>query len=55
MSKENSYRGPVIYQNGQYKHHCIISGEFKWFQGHEEIYFADIKVCECLFHGGLIK
>jgi len=55
MPKENPYRGPVIYQNGQYKYHCMISGEFKWFQGYEEIYFEDIKVYECFFHGGLIK
>jgi len=55
VSKENPYRGPVIYQNGQYKYHCIINGEFNWFQGHEEIYFEDIKVFECFFHGGVIK
>jgi len=55
VSKENPYRGPVIYQNGQYKYHCIISGEFNWFQGREEIYFNDIKVYECFFHGGSIK
>jgi transcriptional regulator with XRE-family HTH domain len=55
VSKENPYRGPVIYQNGQYKYHCIINGEFKWFQGNEEIYFDDIKVYECFFHGGLVK
>ena len=55
VTKDNPYRGPIIYQNGQYKYHCIISGEFNWFQGHEEIYFNDIKVYECFFHGGLIK
>jgi len=55
LPKENPYGGPVIYQNGQYKYHCIINGEFKWFQGYEEIYFDDIKVYECFFHGGSIK
>ncbi len=40
VTKENPYRGPIIYQNGQYKYHCIINGEFKWFQGHEEIYMV---------------
>lgn len=55
VSKDSPYRGPVIYQNGQYKYHCIINGEFNWFQGHEEIYFEDIKVYECFFHGGSIK
>ena len=55
MTNDNPYRGPIIYQNGQYKYHCIINGEFKWFQWHEEIYFDNIKVCECYFHGGSVK
>lgn len=55
VNKDNPYRGPIIHQNGQYKYHCMINGEFKWFQGHEEIYFDNIKVYECYFHGGLIK
>lgn len=55
VTEDNPYRGPIIYQNGQYKYHCIIKGEFKWFQGYEEIYFDDIKVYECYFHGGSIK
>lgn len=55
VPKENPYRGPVIYENGQYKYHCIINGDFKWFQGYEEIYFESTKVYECFFHGGEIK
>jgi transcriptional regulator with XRE-family HTH domain len=55
VTEDNPYRGPIIYQNGQYKYHCIINGEFEWFQGYEEIYFDDIKVYECYFHGGSIK
>ncbi|MBU3129090.1 DUF5680 domain-containing protein [Clostridium tagluense] len=55
VTKENPYRGPMVYQNGQYKYHCIVNGEFKWFQGYEEIYFDDTKVYECFFHGGTIK
>ena len=55
VPKENPYRGPAIYQNGQHKYHCIINGNFEWYQGHEEIYVEDIKVYECFFHGGSIK
>ncbi|MBU3217932.1 DUF5680 domain-containing protein [Clostridium estertheticum] len=55
VPKENPYRGPMVYQNGQYKYHCIVNGEFKWFQGYEEIYFDNTKVYECFFHGGTIK
>jgi transcriptional regulator with XRE-family HTH domain len=55
VSKENPYRGPMVYQNGQYKYHCIVNGAFEWFQGYEEIYFDDRAVYECFFHGGIIK
>jgi transcriptional regulator with XRE-family HTH domain len=53
--KEYPYRGPAVYQNGDYKYHCIVNGEFDWFNGYEEIFCKDIKVYECIFHGGSIK
>lgn len=55
VPKENPYRGPMIYESGDYKYHCMINGDFKWFYGSEEIYFNDKKVYECIFHGGIIK
>lgn len=55
VPKESPYRGPMVYQDGQYKYHCIVNGEFEWFQGYEEIYFDDTKVYECFFHGGIIR
>lgn len=55
VPEEYPYRGPMVYQNGEYKYHCIISGEFAWFHGYEEIYYNNKKVYECIFHGGLIK
>lgn len=55
VTKEHPYRGSMVYQNGQYKYHCIVNGEFEWFHGYEEIFFKDIKVYECMFHGGVIK
>lgn len=55
VSIDIPYRGPIIYQNGEYKYHCIVSGEFEWFQGYEEIYNNNIKVYECYFHGGKIS
>lgn len=54
VPKEHPYRGPMVYQNGDYKYHCIVSGEFDWFHGHEGIYYRNIKVYECIFHGGYI-
>jgi transcriptional regulator with XRE-family HTH domain len=55
VPKEYPYRGPLVYENGDYKYHCIINGEFEWFNGYEEIFCNDSRVFECVFHGGLIK
>lgn len=55
VPKDNPYRGPIMYQRGQYKYHCVINGDFKWFQGYEEIYFNNDKTYECYFHGGELK
>lgn len=48
------FRGPIVYQKGDYTYHCIVEGEFKWFKGQEEIYFKDKKIYECIFHGGVV-
>jgi transcriptional regulator with XRE-family HTH domain len=55
VPEEYPFRGPSIYQNGEYSYHCIISGNLVWFQGYEEIFYANQKVYECYFHGGSIK
>ncbi|GAA0815073.1 hypothetical protein GCM10008914_02620 [Clostridium tertium] len=44
----------MLYQNQNHKYHCIVEGDFEWFKGYEEIYFKDVKVYECIFHGGII-
>lgn len=49
------YRGPGIYQNGDYNYHCKVEGEFVWYQGYEEIFYLDEKIYECYFHGGVVK
>ena len=49
------YRGPEIYQSGEYTYRCKVTGDFSWFQGCEEIYQGGQKVYECVFHGGLLK
>lgn len=49
------YRGPEIYQSGEYTYRCKVTGDFAWFQGCEEIYHGNQKVYECVFHGGLLK
>ena len=49
------YRGPAVYQSGEYTYRCSVTGNFTLFQGYEEIYLNDVKVYECFFHGGLLK
>ena len=53
--KRMPYRGPEIYQSGEYTYRCKVTGDFTWFQGFEEIYLNDVKVYECVFHGGKIR
>lgn len=55
VPKEYPYRGPLVHQNGEYSYHCIVNGEFAWFNGYEEIFYNDTKVYECIFHGGCVK
>lgn len=53
--KNMPYRGPEIYQSGEYTYRCTVTGDLTWFQGFEEIYLTDSKVYECVFHGGLLR
>jgi transcriptional regulator with XRE-family HTH domain len=55
VPKESPYRGPNLYQNGDYLYHCSVTGEFEWYQGKEEIFCKNQKIYECIFHGGMIK
>lgn len=52
---EMPYRGPAIYQKGEYHYHCKVEGEFIWYQGYEEIFYTNKKIYECYFHGGVVK
>ena len=49
------YRGPELYQSGEYTYKCKVTGDITWFQGYEEIYKGDVKVYECVFRGGTIR
>ena len=48
--KKMPYRGPELYQSGEYTYRCKVTGDFTWFQGYEEIYQNEQKVYECVFH-----
>lgn len=49
------YRGPAEYRSGGYSYRCTVTGDFHWFRGYEEIYNGEVKVYECVFHGGDVK
>lgn len=55
VTKELPYRGPALYQKGDYIYHCDVTGTIEWFQGYETIYCKFLKIYECYFHGGKIK
>lgn len=52
---EIPYRGPRFFQQGLYTYHNIVTGEFEWFQGYEEILYDGYKIYECYYHGGLVR
>lgn len=54
-TKEMPYRGPEYFQSGEYIYKTKVVGDMEWFQGYEEIYYHDIKVYECFYHGGILK
>ncbi len=49
------FRGPEFFAEGDYRYRCCVSGDPEWFQGYEEIFFGDLRVYECFFHGGSVK
>lgn len=55
VPREYPYRGPLVHRNGDFTYHCVVNGEFEWFNGYEEIFLGSTKVFECVFHGGAIK
>jgi transcriptional regulator with XRE-family HTH domain len=54
VDEHHPYRGPDIYQNGNFTYQCNVRGTFDWFMGDEVIFFQNQKVYECVFHGGII-
>lgn len=55
VPREKPFRGPALYQENDYFYNCKVCGDLKWYQGYEEIYYKDLQVYECYFHGGIVK
>ncbi len=54
VPREHPYRGPLCFSRGEHSYHASIQGDFEWYSGVEEIFFAGRKVYECMFHGGCV-
>lgn len=52
---DSPFRGPALYQKGQYTYTSKVNGSIDWFLGFEEIHCDHEKVYECYFHGGMLK
>ncbi len=48
------FRGPRVFERGDFAYHCMVSGDLSWFQGGEEILVRGVKTYECVFHGGAV-
>lgn len=49
------FRGPEVFEKGDYLYHCNVTGDFGWFQGREDIFYRGARIYECFFHGGEIR
>ena len=54
VSDSMPFRGPELYQKGDYIYQCQVVGDFEYFSGEEKIYCKQEKVYFCTFHGGMI-
>lgn len=54
VPEDMPFRGPRVFQKGEYAYHCMVQGSFAWFEGREEICAGADRVYECLFHGGTL-
>ncbi|WP_151737585.1 DUF5680 domain-containing protein [Paenibacillus tengchongensis] len=48
------FRGPAVFRRERYTYKCTVNGDFAWFSGREEIWSGEVRVYECVFHGGEI-
>ena len=55
VTVDNPYRGPVMYNNGDYEYKMILEGEFDFFKGYEVITYKNRIIYECNFIGGALE
>lgn len=49
------YRGPKLYEQGDYTYLCNVEGDPDWFEGRELIFYKNKQIYELKFNGGLLK
>lgn len=49
------YRGPRLYENGDYTYLCNVEGDMDWFEGRELIFYNNKQIYELNFHGGVLR
>lgn len=55
VSASLPFRGPQCYHQGDYCYINDVNGDTEYFYGKEEIFYQDIKIYECLYHGGIVE
>lgn len=55
VSVDKPFRGPDRYSKGEYHYYNIVEGNTECFHGKEEIFYHEIKVYECYYHGGILE
>lgn len=55
VTNKQPFRGPELYQKGEYIYISHTLGTMSSFEGHEEIYYKTQKIYEGKYHGGIIK
>lgn len=55
VTLEQPYRGPESFHQGDYYYHNCVEGSMECFHGKEEIFYQDIKIYECYYHGGVLE
>jgi hypothetical protein len=52
---EAPYRGPALFEQGDYRYECRWEGTLEQFHGDESIHYKGEQVYWCRFHGGVIR
>ncbi|MCI5773760.1 MAG: DUF5680 domain-containing protein [Erysipelotrichaceae bacterium] len=54
VNEKEPYRGPSLYQKGDFTYTTEVIGDMNSFNGKEKIYYKDMMIYEGFYHGGRI-